>query len=155
MVSRPEDAIVLPPFLEDAYAQAKVFCRLLSKRANTGFFRTMLLRRMGGTMEAGRLTVARILDGWGDPGQVPERVRARIMVPVPGVELPRFRGHEPRVVTPSGRAMHVQSTRNLRHENTPIVSTVTREQCLAEDRSNRRIAVVGGDVEHPVFDRID
>ena len=63
-----EDAIVLPPFLEDAYAQAEVFCRLLSKRANTGFFRTMLLRRMGSTMEAGRLTVTRILDGWKDSG---------------------------------------------------------------------------------------
>ena len=60
-----EDAIVLPPFLEDAYAQAEAFCRLLAQRANTGFFRTMLLRRMGSTMEAGRLTVTRILDGWG------------------------------------------------------------------------------------------
>ena len=60
-----EDAIVLPPFLEDAYGQAEAFCRLLARRANTGFFRTMLLRRMGSTMEAGRLTVARILDGWG------------------------------------------------------------------------------------------
>ena len=63
-----EDAIVLPPFLEDAYARAEAFCRLLSKRANTGFFRTMLLRRMGSTMEAGRLTVDRILDGWKDSG---------------------------------------------------------------------------------------
>ena len=63
-----EDAIVLPPFLEDAYAQAEAFCRLLARRANTGFFRTMLLRRMGSTMEAGRLTVTRILDGWKDSG---------------------------------------------------------------------------------------
>ena len=63
-----EDAIVLPPFLEDAYAQAETFCRLLARRANTGFFRTMLLRRMGSSMEAGRLTVARILDGWEDSG---------------------------------------------------------------------------------------
>ena len=29
------------------------------------------------------------------------------------------------------------------------------EKCLADDRSNRRIAVMGCDVEHPVFDRID
>ena len=63
-----EDAIVLPPFLEDAYAQAEAFCRLLARRANTGFFRTMLLRRMGSTMEAGRLTIARILGGWEDSG---------------------------------------------------------------------------------------
>ena len=63
-----EDAIVLPPFLEDAYGQAEAFCRLLARRANTGFFRTMLLRRMGSTMEAGRLTVARVLGGWEDSG---------------------------------------------------------------------------------------
>ncbi len=58
------DAITLPPFLEDAYAAAEQFCRLLGARANAGFFRTMLLRRMGSTIEAGRRTVARILDGW-------------------------------------------------------------------------------------------
>lgn len=60
----PEDAITLPPYLQDAYAQAEAFCTLLAERANAGFFRTMLLRRMGSTMEAGRLTVTRILDGW-------------------------------------------------------------------------------------------
>ena len=59
-----EEAITLPPFLEDAYALAEDFCKLLARRANTGFFRTMLLRRMGSTMEAGRLTVARLLDRW-------------------------------------------------------------------------------------------
>ena len=58
------DAITLPPFLEDAYERAEEFCRLLSQRANAGLFRTMLLRRMGSTIEAGRLTVTRILDGW-------------------------------------------------------------------------------------------
>ena len=60
------DAIRLPPFLEDAYHDAETFCELLALRANTGFFRTMLLRRMGSTMEAARLTVDRILDGWTD-----------------------------------------------------------------------------------------
>ena len=59
-----DDAIKLPPFLEDAYALAEDFCRLLGERSNTGFFRTMLLRRMGSTIEAGLLTVTRILDGW-------------------------------------------------------------------------------------------
>ena len=58
------DAIMLPPFLEDAYERAEEFCGLLAARANAGFFRTMLLRRMGSTIEAGRLTVARILSGW-------------------------------------------------------------------------------------------
>ena len=71
-----EDAIALPPFLKDAYAQAETFCGLLAERTNSGFFRTLLLRRMGSTMEAGRLTAARILDGWtqlddeGDDGDI-------------------------------------------------------------------------------------
>ena len=60
------DAITLPPFLEDAYKHAEEFCRLLTARANAGMFRTMLLRRIGSTIQAGRLTVARILDGWQD-----------------------------------------------------------------------------------------
>ena len=60
------DAITLPPFLEDAYERAEEFCRLLATRANAGLFRTMLLRRMGSTIAAGRLTVTRILDGWQD-----------------------------------------------------------------------------------------
>ena len=60
------DAIQLPPFLADAYGQAEHFCGLLAQRANAGFFRTLLLRRMGSTMEAGRLTVIKILEGWVD-----------------------------------------------------------------------------------------
>lgn len=60
------DAISLTPFLKDAYGHAERFCELLAERANTGFFRTMLLRRMGSTMEAGRLTVNRILEGWNE-----------------------------------------------------------------------------------------
>ena len=62
----PEDAIPLPPYLRDAYSQAEAFCALLAERINAGFFRTMLLRRMGSTMEAGRLTVGRILEDWKD-----------------------------------------------------------------------------------------
>ena len=58
------DAIQFPPFLEEAYGAAEAFCELLANRASTGFFRTLLLRRMGSTMEAGRRTVQRILDNW-------------------------------------------------------------------------------------------
>ena len=60
------DAIELPPFLADAYSQAERFCALLAQRVSAGFFRTLLLRRMGSTMEAGRLTVSKILQGWAD-----------------------------------------------------------------------------------------
>ena len=58
------DAIRFPPFLQEAYGAAEAFCELLAARASTGFFRTLLLRRMGSTMEAGRLTVQKILDNW-------------------------------------------------------------------------------------------
>ena len=60
------DAIRLPPFLQDAYGLAERFCALLAERSNAGFFRTLLLRRMGSTMEAGRRTVDRLLRG-GEP----------------------------------------------------------------------------------------
>ncbi|MCU0833524.1 MAG: phospholipase D-like domain-containing protein [Chromatiaceae bacterium] len=63
---RDEDAITLPPFLEDAYRLAEEFCRLLAERAKSGFFRTLLLRRVGSTMEAGRKTVEKILAQWTD-----------------------------------------------------------------------------------------
>jgi hypothetical protein len=61
---RDEDAIPLPPFLEDAYRLAEAFCRLLAERAKSGFFRTLLLRRVGSTMEAGRKTVEKMLSEW-------------------------------------------------------------------------------------------
>ncbi len=61
-----DEAISLPPFLKGAYDRAERFCELLARRANTGFFRTLLLRRIGSTMEAGRLTVDRMLAGWRD-----------------------------------------------------------------------------------------
>ena len=63
------DAIKLPPFLEDAFQHAEHFCELFAKRTNAGFFRTLLLRRMGSTMEAGRITVERLLDGRDDGEQ--------------------------------------------------------------------------------------
>jgi hypothetical protein len=61
---RDEDSITLPPFLEDAYHLAEEFCRLPAERANSGFFRTLLLRRVGCTMEAGRRTVEKMLYEW-------------------------------------------------------------------------------------------
>jgi hypothetical protein len=61
---RDEDAIKLPPFLEDAYHLAEEFCQLLTRRAPAGFFRTLLLRRVGSTLEAGRRTVEKMLSSW-------------------------------------------------------------------------------------------
>ena len=58
-----DEAITLPPFLQDAYNLAEEFCQLLDNRTNAGLFRTVLLRRIGSTIEAGRLTVAKVLEG--------------------------------------------------------------------------------------------
>lgn len=55
-------ALVLGSYLRDAYQEAEAFSQLLQKRVRgAGFFKTLLLRRMGSSMEAGRRTVARLL----------------------------------------------------------------------------------------------
>lgn len=49
-------------YLGDAYVEAEEFCRLLQKRVKgAGFFKTLLLRRLGSSMEAGRNTVIKLL----------------------------------------------------------------------------------------------
>lgn len=59
---RDEDAIPLPSFLHDAYKLAEEFCALVGERAQSaGFVKTLLLRRAGSTMHAGRLTALRML----------------------------------------------------------------------------------------------
>lgn len=58
-----KEAIGLPPFLRDAYEAAENFCSILAKRPglNSGFMKTILLRRVGSTIEAGRLTAIKML----------------------------------------------------------------------------------------------
>ncbi|MHB1201400.1 MAG: phospholipase D-like domain-containing protein, partial [Polaromonas sp.] len=65
-----EGALVLGSYLRDAYSEAEEFSRLLQQRVKgAGFFKTLLLRRMGSSMEAGRRTVAKLL---GDEPDTPE-----------------------------------------------------------------------------------
>lgn len=59
---KEEEAIVLPPYLRDAYAEAEAFCQLLGKGG--GFMKTLLLRRVGSTIYAGQLTAQKMLDTW-------------------------------------------------------------------------------------------
>jgi PLD-like domain/Helicase conserved C-terminal domain/SNF2-related domain len=55
-------ALVLGSYLRDAYREAEEFSQLLQQRVRgAGFFKTLLLRRMGSSMEAGRRTVAKLL----------------------------------------------------------------------------------------------
>lgn len=60
------EAIILPPYLQDAYRAAEEFCNLLSKRVRgAGFLKTLLLRRIGSTIYAGRQTTEKMLNEWG------------------------------------------------------------------------------------------
>lgn len=57
------EAIGLPVFLRDAYAAAEAFCREVGRRPgfNSGFLKTVLLRRVGSTIRAGELTARKFL----------------------------------------------------------------------------------------------
>ncbi len=55
-------ALTLGGYLREAYQEAEEFCRLLQLRVKgAGFFKTLLLRRLGSSMEAGRKTVLKLL----------------------------------------------------------------------------------------------
>lgn len=59
------DAIRLPGYLEDAYCTAEEFCQELARRVDgAGFLKTLLLRRVGSSIEAGRLTAEKMLASW-------------------------------------------------------------------------------------------
>ena len=59
---RDEEAIPLPLYLRDAYKHAEAFCQLIASRSSgTGFLKTLLLRRVGSTMYAGRKTAEKML----------------------------------------------------------------------------------------------
>ena len=65
-----EEALVLGGYLLEAYQEAEAFSALIQKRApGAGFFKTLLLRRLGSSMEAGRRTVQRLL---GEEPDIPD-----------------------------------------------------------------------------------
>lgn len=58
-----ESALSLGNYLQDAYDEAEHFSELLQKRVKgAGFFKTLLLRRLGSSMEGGRRTICKLLD---------------------------------------------------------------------------------------------
>ncbi len=58
------EALVLGGYLHEAYREAEVFSDLLRQRVRgAGFFKTLLLRRLGSSMEAGRRTLRKLLGG--------------------------------------------------------------------------------------------
>ena len=61
------DAILLPPYLREAYAKAEEFCEILGHRMKAaGFLKTLLLRRVGSSIFAGMQTAKRMLGSWDD-----------------------------------------------------------------------------------------
>jgi superfamily II DNA or RNA helicase len=63
---RDEEAIALPPYLKEAYGYAEQFCELLQKRVKGGgFLKTLLLKRVGSTIIAGKNTAEKMLANWG------------------------------------------------------------------------------------------
>jgi hypothetical protein len=62
-----EDALALGGYLREAYEEAEGFSRLLQRRVKgAGFFKTLLLRRLGSSMEAGRRTIGKLLGAEAD-----------------------------------------------------------------------------------------
>lgn len=59
-----DEALDLNPYQRDAYEEARKYCAALRKeKRGTGFLETLLLRRIGSSMEAGRLTAETLLHG--------------------------------------------------------------------------------------------
>jgi len=57
-----EGPIALSGYIAEAYKQAEQFCQLLSRRIRSaGFLKTLLLRRIGSSIEAGKRTVNSML----------------------------------------------------------------------------------------------
>ena len=60
-----EDALILNTYLKEAYNYAEEFCKELSRRnKGAGFLKTLLLKRIGSSIEAGRNTGNRMLNEW-------------------------------------------------------------------------------------------
>lgn len=72
------EAISFAPFLRDGYGAAEDFCALLARRPgiNSGFMKTILLRRVGSTIEAGRLTAMKMLGTRDDQAEEEEENEA-------------------------------------------------------------------------------
>lgn len=65
-----EGALVLGGYLLEAYREAEAFSLLLQRRVHgAGFFKTLLLRRLGSSMEAGRRTISKLL---GEAPDIPD-----------------------------------------------------------------------------------
>ena len=99
-----------------------------------------------------------VVDGGGQDGLLVEHVFASALLEQAG-ELGGREvapgGADAQVVAPAGRAVHVDAARYLGQKHMPFVAGGRREEDLAQNRSNRRLAVVRGDVGDPALDRVE
>ncbi len=59
------DSILLPTYLREAYELAEQFCEKVGQRMKgAGFLKTLLLRRLGSSIQSGLLTAQRMLGDW-------------------------------------------------------------------------------------------
>ena len=99
-----------------------------------------------------------VVDGRHEHGLVVEHVLAAPFLEQPGQFGRRevaLRGTDAHVVASTRRPVDVEPARNLGQEHMPVVSGRVGKQDLAQDRSNRRLAIVRGDVDDPALDRVD
>lgn len=60
-----DESLPLESYLQQGYDTAEQFCKLLAKRVKgAGFFKTLLLRRIGSSIMAGLSTVTKMLNSW-------------------------------------------------------------------------------------------
>ena len=99
-----------------------------------------------------------VVDGGREHGLLVEHVLA---APLPeqagelGGREVAFRGADADVVAPLGRTVHEEPARHLGENHVPFAAVRCGEQGLAQHRSNRRLAVVGGDVGDPALDGVE
>ncbi|NCC39654.1 MAG: helicase SNF2 [Gammaproteobacteria bacterium] len=78
-------ALVLGGYLHEAYEEAERFSQLLQQRVKgAGFFKTLLLRRLGSSMEAGRRTISKLLVGEVEPPDDEDEDDAEEEIPAVG-----------------------------------------------------------------------
>ena len=65
MGENDEDSLLLSGYLKEAYNHAEDFCKELGRRnKGAGFLKTLLLRRIGSSIKAGRNTGTKMLNEW-------------------------------------------------------------------------------------------
>jgi hypothetical protein len=104
------DAVVLGGYLREAYQEAEAFSLLIQARVQgAGFFRTLLLRRLGSSMEAGRRTISKLLgaevDALGDEDEDDQEYESPTQIGRPAQGASDFKDFTPAEVASLERCL--------------------------------------------------